>query len=120
MPIDSFGSFLKTLRKKRGYTQLELSKILCLSREAYSNYELNRCQPSPHIIAKISSILNFNFFLFFINFSDLDIINLNYIDEMSLNSMEIYQLFDLYSKLHPTDRKQILRYLNIKNNLFIP
>ena len=41
------GNKLKTLRKGRGLTQLELSKRLELSRATISNYEVGR--RSPHL-----------------------------------------------------------------------
>ena len=44
---ESIGSKLKTLRKGRGLSQLELSYRLGLSRATISNYETNR--RSPHL-----------------------------------------------------------------------
>lgn len=43
----SIGSKLKTLRKGRGLTQLELSERMNLSRATISNYEVGR--RSPHL-----------------------------------------------------------------------
>ena len=43
----SLGNKLKTLRKGRGLTQLELSEKLDLSRATISNYEVGR--RSPHL-----------------------------------------------------------------------
>lgn len=43
----SIGSKLKTLRKGRGLTQLELSEKMNLSRATISNYEVGR--RSPHL-----------------------------------------------------------------------
>lgn len=44
---ESIGSKLKTLRKGRGYSQVELAIRLGLSRATISNYETNR--RSPHL-----------------------------------------------------------------------
>lgn len=45
--MSTIGSKLKTLRKGRGLTQLELSERLGLSRATISNYEVGR--RSPHL-----------------------------------------------------------------------
>ena len=45
--MSTIGSKLKTLRKGRGLTQLELSERLNLSRATISNYEVGR--RSPHL-----------------------------------------------------------------------
>ena len=45
--MSAIGSKLKTLRRGRGLTQLELSKRLELSRATISNYEVGR--RSPHL-----------------------------------------------------------------------
>jgi len=43
---ENFGNKLKTLRKNKGLTQLELANILKLSRATISNYEVNRRTPN--------------------------------------------------------------------------
>lgn len=45
--MSTIGTKLKTLRKGRGLTQLELSEKLDLSRATISNYEVGR--RSPHL-----------------------------------------------------------------------
>ncbi|MBR2382018.1 MAG: helix-turn-helix domain-containing protein [Clostridia bacterium] len=45
-PRENFGKKLKTLRKNKGLTQVELAEILGLSRPTISNYEVNRRSPS--------------------------------------------------------------------------
>lgn len=47
LSMSNIGSKLKTLRKGRGLTQLELSEKLDLSRATISNYEVGR--RSPHL-----------------------------------------------------------------------
>ena len=53
---ESIGNKLKTLRKGRGLSQLELSDRLELSRATISNYETNRRSPS---LAELKRLSNF-------------------------------------------------------------
>lgn len=54
--MTSTGSKLKTLRKGRGLTQLELSHRLNWSRATISNYECGRRKPSLH---ELRTLCNF-------------------------------------------------------------
>lgn len=50
----SIGSKLKTLRKGRGLSQLQLSERMGVSRCTISNYECNRRSPSLHELRFLS------------------------------------------------------------------
>lgn len=53
---ESIGKKLKTLRKGRGLSQLDLATRLNLSRATISNYETNRRSPS---LAELTRLSNF-------------------------------------------------------------
>ncbi len=63
---EDFGLRLKQLRRQKKLTQLQISKQLNISRQAYSNYEQGRCLPPPDKLAELSLILNTNLFIQFI------------------------------------------------------
>jgi transcriptional regulator with XRE-family HTH domain len=52
-----FGDNLRLLRKKRGLTQNELSKILGISRSYYSDIENGRLLPSSTILFEMNKVL---------------------------------------------------------------
>ncbi|MBQ7707120.1 MAG: helix-turn-helix domain-containing protein [Lachnospiraceae bacterium] len=64
------GLQLKTIRETRNITQLELSNMLGISRQAYSNYEQGVRTPDTGTLAKLSNILGINLFDYFTNQSD--------------------------------------------------
>lgn len=49
---------LTTLRKSFSYTQLDVSKMLNISRQAYTNYEKNHRSPDIDTLIRISNIYN--------------------------------------------------------------
>ncbi|MGN0152511.1 MAG: helix-turn-helix domain-containing protein [Wujia sp.] len=66
MSQNNFGPRLKRIRRYRRLTQNDISQLLHISRQAYSNYEQGRCLPPPDTLASLSIILDSNLFLFFI------------------------------------------------------
>ena len=46
---------LKQLREEQGKTQIELAKILNISRQVYANYENNINQPSPQMLIAMAN-----------------------------------------------------------------
>jgi transcriptional regulator with XRE-family HTH domain len=56
-PYD-FGSTLKELRKKKGYTQKRLAAALELSPTAVSKYELNESSPPLDTLRAIAALFN--------------------------------------------------------------
>ncbi|EMG6029600.1 helix-turn-helix transcriptional regulator [Enterococcus faecium] len=52
-----FGDNLRLLRKKRGLTQNELSKIVGISRSYYSDIENGRVLPSGRILFEMNKVL---------------------------------------------------------------
>ena len=60
MGINDFiqiGSTIKELRKAKGISQKEMSKLLDIPYSTYSNYENNNREPSADVIKKVSDIL---------------------------------------------------------------
>lgn len=53
----TFGELLKKARKKMGYSQEELAKLVGVNRVAITNYELNKNTPTHSNLKKIVSVL---------------------------------------------------------------
>lgn len=49
-----FGDNLKKIRESRGYTQVQLSKIINVSQQTVGSWETNRTSPPPETIKKIA------------------------------------------------------------------
>ena len=65
IPINNsqaFGQLLKSARSKMNLTQSQVANHLCISRQAYSNYEQGRCLPYPDTLAYLSIFLDTNLF----------------------------------------------------------
>ncbi|MBO6113737.1 MAG: helix-turn-helix transcriptional regulator [Lachnospiraceae bacterium] len=67
MSRQEFGLCLKNIRQKRHITQIEVSKKLGISRQAYSSYEQGVRLPDVNTLAALSVILDANLFLFFMD-----------------------------------------------------
>ena len=66
MSHNNFGLRLKRIRKHQHLSQEEISRMLNISRQAYSNYEQGRSLPPPDTLANLSILLNSNLFSIFI------------------------------------------------------
>lgn len=110
MSQEDFGPRLKQFRRYRNLTQHDISKLLNISRQAYSNYEQGRCLPPPDTLADLSIILNTNLFISFIQTS-------SYKYPLCLSQMqdvpeeETKSLLDLYSRLSIDKRVKLLNYI---------
>lgn len=100
---EGFGERLKGIRKFRKLTQTEMSKLLKISRQAYSNYEQGRCIPPITTLLEMSVILNSNLLLCFFtpatNFSS--IFNAT---SSEIPDFEISALISLYKSMNLKDR----------------
>lgn len=56
--MSDFAQKLKQLRIEKGLTQAEASKMLGLTRNAFTNYELGIRQPSYEILKNICKFFN--------------------------------------------------------------
>lgn len=65
MSNHDFGLYLKSIRQNRNLTQLNISKQLGISRQAYSNYEQGLRIPDANTLAALSVILDTNLFMYF-------------------------------------------------------
>lgn len=65
-----FGLCLKLSRRRLLLTQKEVSDYLKISRQAYCNYELGRCLPTPDTILDLSCFLGINLNNSFILYND--------------------------------------------------
>ncbi len=55
---NSFGKFIKELRKENGLSQYELADMIPISREAVSKWERNTTKPNKDSLARLSQIFN--------------------------------------------------------------
>ncbi len=62
---NNFGLHLKEIRNDLHLTQLDVSKKLGISRQAYSNYEQGLRIPDADTLAELSVILDTNLFMYF-------------------------------------------------------
>lgn len=53
-----FSDRLKSLRKKRGYTQSRIAEELLMTLRGYQNYEMDKTQPSNLVLMELAKILN--------------------------------------------------------------
>lgn len=109
MSYEDFGLRLKKFRRYRKLTQKDISKLLNISRQAYSNYEQGRCLPPPNTLADLSCILNANLFIIFIQASSYA--NLRLFEHQNISEEESKTLIDIYSRLPLDKRIQVLNFI---------
>lgn len=109
MSYEDFGLRLKKFRRYRKLTQKDISKLLNISRQAYSNYEQGRCLPPPNTLADLSCILNANLFIIFIQSSSYA--NLCLFNHQDIPEKESKILIEMYSRLPIDKRIQVLNFI---------
>ena len=77
--MEEFSKRLKDMRKKRDISQSEITKVICIPRTTYANYENKNCDPNISTLIKIADFYN-------ISIDELvgretDMINLNLLDD---------------------------------------
>lgn len=55
--VNKIGDVLKSARKKAGLTQLELSRMIGVSRAYYADVERGRYAPSLKVLSRLADIL---------------------------------------------------------------
>ena len=58
MNQEKIGKFISSLRKEKGYTQLELAKKLGVTDKAVSKWERGLCFPDMSLLIPLSEILD--------------------------------------------------------------
>ena len=61
-----FGPCLKLSRRQKHLNQIDISKRLNITRQAYSNYETGRCAPPVDVLAELTILLEYDFFSIFL------------------------------------------------------
>lgn len=56
--VDSLGDKLKSLRKKKGLTQLQVANRIGMSKAVISSYEISNRTPPYDILIKLASLYN--------------------------------------------------------------
>lgn len=86
-----FGPRLKISRRKKHLNQIDISKRLNISRQAYSNYETGRCIPPIDVLAELTILLEYDFFSIFLEAaaSKLFISNFQLHPEREVSSCQI-------------------------------
>ena len=101
MSYHKFGLQLKTIRKHRNLTQLEVAKEFGISRQAYCNYEQGIRVPDPDTLAALSIILDTNLFLYFME-TAISLHKTNKDGDIPLE--EYSSLINIYSNLSLSER----------------
>lgn len=57
--VIDFGNFIKEKRIEKGLSQVEVAKVLNISQQAYSRYELGIREPGLQMILDLAKILGF-------------------------------------------------------------
>ncbi|MCM3359364.1 helix-turn-helix domain-containing protein [Psychrobacillus sp. MER TA 171] len=106
---NEIGEFLKSLRKMRGLTLVQLEKISAVSNSYISQVENGHFKPSPDVLAKLSKALNANFF-------DL-MVKAGYIStETKRDSMDKDFVTNMISQLSFDNKKAFISYFDLNYN----
>ncbi|MBR1817023.1 MAG: helix-turn-helix transcriptional regulator [Lachnospiraceae bacterium] len=105
MSYNKFGLHLKRIRKHRNLTQLDVSKKLGISRQAYCNYEQGIRVPDPDTLASLSIILDANLFIYFME-SAINTYSTGSENDIPLE--EYSSLINIYSNLSLPERFHLL------------
>lgn len=107
-----FGACLKNFRRSRNFTQHDISELLNISRQAYSNYEQGRCLPPPDTLADLSFLLGTNLFISFLQTSSFrENKSLSKPETQDIPEEEKRALLDIYSRMSVEARAQALDFI---------
>lgn len=105
MSSHEFGLCLKNIRKSRHKTQMDISKELGISRQAYSYYEQGLRLPDVKTLAELSVILDSNLFLYFMDAA----MNIHRPSKKNkIPKSECSKLLEMYSSMSLSERLRIL------------
>lgn len=123
--MEEFSKRLKDMRKKRGISQSEITKVIDIPRTTYANYEIKNCDPNISTLIKLADFYN-------ISVDELvgretDMINLNLLDNtrknlikeiLNASDVAIGRLDAFYQgiKLAETEREEIVKKLKGNKN----
>ncbi|MBQ1215215.1 MAG: helix-turn-helix transcriptional regulator [Firmicutes bacterium] len=102
------GERLKELRKKRGMSQVELSKVSGVSQQAISNTETGRNDPSAETIRMLSSALGV---------STSELLGEDFILEEHKLTPREYKMISEFRKLNPSGQKHMIELATMYQNL---
>lgn len=101
----SLGNKLRLLRKSRGYTQEQISRLLYIERSAYSNYETGKRQPSYSGLAALADFYGVKTdYLIRDNFSG----NPRCTSDAEKKILTAFQLLD------PSSQKELYEYIQFR------
>ena len=110
----TIGRNIAKIRKRRGFTQIELAEKLNINRDLLASYELDRIKISGNLILKISEFFNISTDVLFNHKKDKDNINLDNINIRWIKRLKLIQ------KLPTEEQRKIQIYINDlleKNNI---
>lgn len=107
-----FSSKIRRLRKESGYTQEEVSRMLNIQRQTYSNYENALRVPPIEIIVALSE-------LYHVTLDSLlrDTMPITASDHSSVPVPEQRRLIQEYADLSAQKRKEVLEFIEFKKKL---
>lgn len=98
-----FGPRLKLLRRSKHLNQSDISKILNITRQAYSNYETGKSSPPVDIVAELSIVLEYDFFSMFLEAAASKYSDLSLLSYQSNESEDF-----LCKKTHPSELRSFI------------
>ena len=102
----TIGRNIARIRKKRGFTQVELAKKLNINRDLLASYELDRIKISGNLIVKIAEILNVSSDILLNRKTDKDNADLDEINIRWIKRLKLIQ------KLPSEEQRKIQIYIN--------
>lgn len=109
MKQTTFSTTIRTLRKKNGYTQEEVSNKLNIQRQTYCNYE-NACRTPPlEIIIALARLYNVSV--------DYLVLGAQAVSSKSKKAALKDKLYDEFCSLSKNAQKEVLDFIRFKKLL---
>ena len=83
-----WGEILRKLRKNAHLTQQDVSEMIHLSRQAYSNIECGKSHPSPETLALLSDLYNVDLYEYVLRTMPADYVAEHNTYKVKIQSME--------------------------------
>lgn len=124
--MSNFPQKLREERKKRGYTQDEMSKLLAIGQSAYAKWENGRTEPTLENVVKLAKIFDTTTDELLgrqVDFGDKIIFNITNYDLSNIKNLSEQELYDLKSTIvlelldDSIDTQTVKNKLTTKNKL---
>lgn len=113
MHLESLTRNLRALRKAHGYTQEDMSKMLNIERQSYSNYETGRRIPNIEVLSTIADFLGVT-----VDFLIQDFPEPADIHSSASSDYSVMQLVTDYLSMSKEDQKEVRQFIAFRKSLF--